>query len=326
MYCSNEVSLRNASGSTPPCFSRLSCARAFSCSSVQPAFATPITGMSSVPRRTIACSAGKICLYAKSPVAPKNTSASDCSAMGLALLLEMSAEPQSHRRLDLLRVVGLATRGEAAVERGAQHGCGYALVDGREDRPAALARVRHAAGELRELRILGERLRGEVEQPRRDDAAAPPDLGDLREVEVVLVVLRAAQGRRLGVDVAALRAGVRLVEDVEALGVRRHEPVLDPVVDHLHEMAGAARTAVQVALLGRPRRGAAGRRRRAGLPGCESREDGIETPHRLGVAADHLAVAALETPHAAARADVEVVETLRGELVGGAGVVGGVGI
>src|SRR5262245_31470336 len=197
MYCSNEVSLRNASGSTPPCFSRLSCARAFSCSSVQPAFATPITGMSSVPRRTIACRAGKICLYARSPVAPKKTSASDCSAMRLALLLEMSAEPQSHRRLDLLRVVGLAARGEAAVERGAQHGRGHALVDGGGGRPAALSRVRHTPGELGELRILRERLRGQVEQPGRDDAAAPPDLGDLRKVEVVLVELRTAQRRGL---------------------------------------------------------------------------------------------------------------------------------
>src|SRR5262245_45221771 len=160
------TSLRKASGSTPPpCFSRLSCARAFSCSSVQPAFATPITGMSSVPRRTIACSAGKIFLYARSPVAPKNTSASDCSAIGLALLLEVSAEPQPHRRLDFLRVVRLSARGEAAVERGAQHGRGHALVDGCQDGPAPLARIRHAAGELRQLRILGERLRRQVEQP-----------------------------------------------------------------------------------------------------------------------------------------------------------------
>src|SRR6266487_1521637 len=30
------------------------------------------------PRWTIACSAGKICLYARSPVAPKKTNASDC--------------------------------------------------------------------------------------------------------------------------------------------------------------------------------------------------------------------------------------------------------
>src|SRR4029453_4619815 len=114
------TSLRKASGSAPPpCFSRLSFARAFSCSSVHPAFATPITGISSVPRRTIACSAGKILLYPRSPGGPKNTSASDCSAMALALLLEVPAESQPHRRLDLLRVVGLAARGEAPVEGGA---------------------------------------------------------------------------------------------------------------------------------------------------------------------------------------------------------------
>src|SRR5262245_39139469 len=157
------TSLRKASGSTPPpCFARLSCARAFSCSSVHPAFATPITGMSSVPRRTIACSAGKICLYARSPVAPKNTKASECSAMALPLLLEVPAEPQSHRRLDLLSIVRLAARGEAAVERGAEHGRGNALVHRGQDRPADLSRVRHAPGALRETRILRWRFRGQA--------------------------------------------------------------------------------------------------------------------------------------------------------------------
>jgi len=41
---SKLASFSNAAGSTPPCFSRLSCARALSCSSVQPALATPTTG------------------------------------------------------------------------------------------------------------------------------------------------------------------------------------------------------------------------------------------------------------------------------------------
>src|SRR4029450_7426295 len=231
------VSLRKASGSTPPpCFARLSCARARSWSRVHPAFATPISGMSSVRRRTIACSAGKIFLYARSPVAPKKTSASDCSAMALALLLEVPAESQTHRRLYLLRVGGLAARGARRVERGAEQGGRTPLVDGGQDGPTTLARVRHAARELRERPILGERLGGQVEQPRRDEPAAPPELGALREIELVLVVLGIAQRRGLGVDVAVPFARVCLVEDVEALRVRRHEPVLDAVVDHQHPL------------------------------------------------------------------------------------------
>src|SRR3979411_2417915 len=52
-------------------------ARSSSWSRVQPALATPITGTSSVPWRTMFCRAGKIFLYARSPVAPKKTSASE---------------------------------------------------------------------------------------------------------------------------------------------------------------------------------------------------------------------------------------------------------
>ena len=41
-----------------------------------------------------------------------------------------------------------------------------------------------------------------------------------------------------------------MVEDVEALGVGRHHAVLDAVMDHLDEVTGAHRSAVQIALLG----------------------------------------------------------------------------
>ena len=66
-------------------------------------------------------------------------------------------------------------------------------------RPAALAGVGHPALEVGEVGDFAQRVRGEVEQPRRDDAAPPPHLGDLGDVEVVLVVLAdraAARSRR----------------------------------------------------------------------------------------------------------------------------------
>ena len=44
-------------------------------------------------------------------------------------------------------------------------------------------------------------------------------------------------------------AGV--TQDVEPLGVRLHQSVLDAVVDHLDEVPGARRAAVEVALFGR---------------------------------------------------------------------------
>ena len=129
-----------------------------------------------------------------------------------------------------------------------------------------------------------QRRRGQVEQPGADHAAAPPDLGDLGQVEVVLVVLGVVERRRLGVGLALDLAGVGVLEDVQALGVGGHHPVLDPVVDHLHEVAGAVGAAVEVALLGG--RGVAGAARRAlGLarapaPGWRRSGRGAAPPRR----------------------------------------------
>ena len=84
--------------------------------------------------------------------------------------------------------------------------------------------------------ILRQRHRGEIEQPGADDAAAPPDLGDVRQVELEALVLRQLFGGRAA-------------QDVEAFGIGLHQAVLDAVVDHLDEMAGAARAAMHVAAL-----------------------------------------------------------------------------
>ena len=91
----------------------------------------------------------------------------------------------------------------------------------------------------------------QVEQPRGDHAAAPPDFGDVGQIEVVLVVLGIAQRRRLGVDRRASACRRWRLAGCHALGIRGHHPVLDAVVHHLDEMAGAVRAAMQVALLGR---------------------------------------------------------------------------
>ena len=165
------------------------------------------------------------------------------------------------------------------------------------------------ARELRQRRVLDQRARGQVDQPRRQHAAAPPDLGDLgdREVEAVLL----GDGRVAGA-----------AHDVEALGERLHDAVLDAVVDHLDEVPAADRAAVQVAVLG----GAAdllaaGRALDAAAPRREGLEDRIEALHRGAVAADHQAVAALEAEHAAAGAGVDVGDLLAGERPGAADVV-----
>src|SRR5207249_10930536 len=90
--------------------------------------------------------------------------------------------------------------------------------------------------------ISGERERRQVEQPRAHHAAAPPELRNLRELEVVPLVL-------------GQRARRRVAHDVETFGVGLHQAVLDAVVNHLHEMTGARRTAVEESFMrGRLRR------------------------------------------------------------------------
>src|SRR6185312_11584371 len=91
--------------------------------------------------------------------------------------LDMSAEAEAHGREHLLAErMGLA-RAEAGIERGGEHLRRDGLLDRRLDGPATLAGILHEAGEILQLRILRQRGGAEIEQPRRDDAAAPPYLG-----------------------------------------------------------------------------------------------------------------------------------------------------
>ena len=115
----------------------------------------------------------------------------------------------------------------------------------------------------------------------------------------------------------APHADVGVRDDVEALGVRGHQPVLDPVVHHLHEVARAVRPAVVVAVLGRARLpGATGGARRRVDPRRDRGEDRAEPLDDLRLAADHQAEAAVEAPDAAARAAVDMVDVLLAERLG----------
>src|SRR6516162_5356373 len=100
-------------------------------------------------------------------------------------------------------------------------------------------------------------------------------------------------------------ADVGVLQNVEPLRVRGHQPVLDAVVHHLHEVAGAGRSAVEVSLFGCARGLVASLgTRKVTAPGGERLKDGVEVPGYVLRAADHHAVAALEPPDAAAGAHV----------------------
>jgi len=84
---------------------------------------------------------------------------------------------------------------------------------------------------------------------------------------------------------------------------------------------------VQVAFLG----GAgnfvtAGRAVHVAAAGGQRFEDGVEVLHDVVFAADHLAVAAFESPDAAAGANVDVVNALAAQFLGAADVVDVIGV
>src|SRR6185437_2001779 len=86
-YCSNERKRRSTSGSTLVPDSRmLSVAHFRSSAIVHVDEATPTTGTVSASRFTIAYSAGKIILCARSPVTPNSTRASDTGGCALRRL------------------------------------------------------------------------------------------------------------------------------------------------------------------------------------------------------------------------------------------------
>ena len=120
---------------------------------------------------------------------------------------------------------------------------------------------------------------------------------------------------------------ISILENVHALGERGHDPVLDAVVDHLHEVAGPRRAAVQVAeLFGRVVAAASRRALDVTLARRDGLEDRLDPIERLVGAADHETVPPLETEHAAASTGIHVMDALRLEFGGTANVVAVVGV
>src|SRR5215471_9360342 len=93
-------------------------------------------------------------------------------------------------------------------------------------------------------------------------------------------------------------------------------------------MPGAIWSTMQITLFGGARahllttRGA----RNVAPSGRQRRKNRVETLHDRPFAADHHAVAALQTPDAAAGSDIDIVDAVRSQFLGAADVVDIVGI
>src|SRR5215470_6302389 len=118
--------------------------------------------------------------WVRSPDAPKITSENGSSAYGMApeLVAERGEQP--------VREGIVTSRAEAREEGRRDRRRRHRLLDGVLDGPAPFAGVVHPGAETCERRIGGERGRRQLEQPRADDRALVPELGDPRQVEPVL--------------------------------------------------------------------------------------------------------------------------------------------
>lgn len=149
----------------------------------------------------------------------------------------------------------------------------HRVVDGRLDRPAALAGVRRVTLERFEVLVLVQRVDRQVQQPGTDDRALLPGPEDLTDV-----------GDR-----------VHRLQQLPALGVRLHHRVLDAVVNHLREVARADLARVDRAELAHR---------------LEGVEDRLHLLDVLGLAAVHQRIAVLQAPDAAGDTAVDEADAL----------------
>src|SRR5207302_9703399 len=107
---------------------------------------------------------------------------------------DVSAELKAHGAHNFGCEIILAARREPLEQRCRQYRRWRSGLDGRENGPASFAGIRNAAGKAFERRLFEKGDGGQVEKPRRDNAAAAPDFRDVREIEVILIVLWIAEG------------------------------------------------------------------------------------------------------------------------------------
>src|SRR5258708_39504524 len=116
--------------------------------------------------------------------------------------LQVSTKLVPHRGQQLVGEVSLAPRTEALVKRRGENWRWHGFVDRSFNRPASFARVRNMTGKLRKIRVLKEGSGCQVEQPRGDHTSTTPNLRNVPQIHVVLIVLGVTQWRSFRVGCA----------------------------------------------------------------------------------------------------------------------------
>ena len=194
-------------------------------------------------------------------------------------------------------------RSEARVQRGRQRGGGDADLDRGDRRPPALARVGDPALVVVQRRGRVQRLGGQIEQPRSDDAAAAPDLGHVGRVDVIAVVLRILE-RRVSASMSCwcrpASAFLMMFRPSAYAAIRPYSMPLWTIFTKWPAPFGPQWRKPFSAGVGSPVR-PGGVRSAEPTPGAIEAKIGLEPIDHFLLPADHQAEAAVDSPHAAAR-------------------------
>src|SRR2546429_394906 len=96
----------------------------------------------------------------------------------------VAAELIAHRRQQLVGKRIVIARAQSLEQRQRNDGRGDAELDGIGNGPTSLARIGYIGSNAGQRRILFQRVRRKIQQPRAHDAAVAPDLRYLMQVEL----------------------------------------------------------------------------------------------------------------------------------------------
>src|SRR5664279_2908287 len=98
-----------------------------------------------------------------------------------------------------------------------------------------------------------------------------------------------------------------MTQNVKSFGVGSHQSVFNPVMDHLDEMAGSGRPAMEITLLDRATNLFPSRCTRDIADSRSKRlKDWIEVQYGIALTSDHQTITALDPPHAATRPHIDI--------------------